>query len=252
MKLSKKIIQILTITSILSLFPLNTFAASGDITIDPTFTYDQDGLWQPGRGEVKEFNITNHKDEDVLIDRLFIELTKAINWRIDKVLDIDSVEFSELAQGSIFKLIYDGAILYEAPLQKLVEEQVIVIPRGILIKSGQKQLFEMEISMDESIGNDAQALHKAFTIGVGFKRDLDSIIPPVDPPTEPENPTGPTKPIKPIKPVNPETGGVTDKLPQTGGIINSASLIALGTVAIGTGIVLNKKSENKGGGKHNE
>ncbi|WP_286312316.1 LPXTG cell wall anchor domain-containing protein, partial [Romboutsia ilealis] len=47
-------------------------------------------------------------------------------------------------------------------------------------------------------------------------------------------------------------GDRSDKLPQTGGVINSASLIVLGAIAIGTGAMLNKKSEEKEGGKHNE
>ena len=40
-----------------------------------------------------------------------------------------------------------------------------------------------------------------------------------------------------------------NKLPQTGGIVNSYSLIGLGVVSIGTGIVLNRKSSKKNGGK---
>ena len=78
----------------------------------------------------------------------------------------------------------------------------------------------------------AQALNNVFTIGVAYKMEE-----PIEPPT---------------KPIKPGTGGVSDKLPQTGGIINGTSLMVLGAVAIGTGFVMNRKSEEKGGGKHNE
>ncbi len=37
-------------------------------------------------------------------------------------------------------------------------------------------------------------------------------------------------------------------LPQTGGLINGESLLALGSIVIGTGIILNLKK----GGKHDE
>ncbi|WP_052356883.1 LPXTG cell wall anchor domain-containing protein [[Clostridium] dakarense] len=48
-------------------------------------------------------------------------------------------------------------------------------------------------------------------------------------------------------------GGTTDnidKLPQTGGVINSSSLLILGTIVVGTGMVLNKKTSKIKGGKH--
>ncbi|MGL5328941.1 MAG: LPXTG cell wall anchor domain-containing protein [Peptostreptococcaceae bacterium] len=250
MKLSKKIIQILTITSIISLFPISSHADKKDITIDPTFTYE-DGLWQPGRGEVKEFNITNHKDKDIVLDRLFVELTYSRNWKIDKVLDIDSIEFKEMAEGSTFVLMHEGQVLYERALQELSEERVITIPRGVKIEAGQSEPFEMIIHMDESIENEAQALQNEFSIGVAYKMDT-GLKPPIDPPpikppVDPEGPTGPTKPTDPDTDVD----GENDKLPQTGGIVNSASLVVLGAVAIGAGVVLNKKSEEEGG-KHNE
>ena len=76
------------------------------------------------------------------------------------------------------------------------------------------------------MNNDAQALNNEFIIGIAYKMDENS-----------------------------DTGinaGNSGKLPQTGGILNSASLVALGVITIGTGILLNKKSDKKGGDKHNE
>ena len=77
--------------------------------------------------------------------------------------------------------------------------------------------------------------------------------PPITP-DEPSNPgmDNPTKPDKPINPGSDVNGSQSDKLPQTGGIINGASLVAIGTVTIGTGFVLNKKSSKEKGGKHHE
>ena len=65
MKLNKKIIQVLTITSIISLFPISSYA-DNDITIDQSFTYE-DGLWKPGRIESKDFYINNNKENDISI-----------------------------------------------------------------------------------------------------------------------------------------------------------------------------------------
>ena len=43
-----------------------------------------------------------------------------------------------------------------------------------------------------------------------------------------------------------------EKLPQTGGIINSSTLTFLGVLAIGIGVVIEKKSSLRKGGKDNE
>ena len=91
-----------------------------------------------------------------------------------------------------------------------------------------------------------------FTIGVAYTMEEDKF--------PPSNPDGevctdevpPSDSDNTIDVDNIVDGDRLGKLPQTGGIINSTSLIALGAVVIGAGIVLNKKSEEKEGGKHNE
>lgn len=81
---------------------------------------------------------------------------------------------------------------------------------------------------------------------------------PVDPdkpelPINPGNPDKPMNPSNPELPANPDTGiGGVDKLPQTGGMVNGTSLLAIGSIVVGTGIMLNKKSLGEKGGKHDE
>ncbi|MEG2457984.1 MAG: hypothetical protein RSB41_03745 [Bacilli bacterium] len=76
-------------------------------------------------------------------------------------------------------------------------------------------------------------------------------------PDKPSNPGGnPNKPDKPNKPGsgnnNTNVGGSTDKLPQTGGFVNSTTLTILGLSVAGAGIVLDRKSSSKKGGKIDE
>lgn len=228
----------LTITSIISLFPISSFANS-DITIDQSFTYE-DGLWKPGRVESKNFYINNNKKNDISIDRLYMSLKSSEYWKTGEALDINSNKFKEFAKYSTVTLKHSNDVLFEDKFENLLSEEGIKLLKNIDIKSNNKELLNMTIDMDLDMNNDAQALNNVFTIGVAYKMDETT-----KPPVKPEDPTGPTKPT------NPDTGGVTDKLPQTGGIVNSASLVALGAVAIGTGVVLNKKSKEEGG-KHNE
>lgn len=239
--------------SIISLFPITSYAES-DITIDPTFTYE-DGLWKPGRVESKNFYINNHKENDIQIDRLYMTLKSSKIWNTGEELDINSKQFKELAKNSTVTLTHNGEVLFRDRLNDLLSKNGILLSKEIDIKANDRELLNMTIDMDLEMNNDAQALDNVFTIGVAYKMNEDN-VPPINP-GEPSNPDidNPTNLDKPNKPANPGTdidGSQSGKLPQTGGIINGASLIVLGTIAIGTGFVLNKKSSQEKGGKHHE
>ncbi len=228
----------LTITSMISLFPIISYADYGDITIDQSFTYE-DGLWKPGRVESKDFYINNNKENDISIDRLYMNLKSSEYWKTGEELDINSNKFKEFAKYSTVTLKHGNNVLFEDKFENLLSEDGIKLQKDIDIKSNSKELLNMTIDMDLEMNNDAQALNNVFTIGVAYKMEE-----PIKPPVKPEDTIEP--------PTKPGTGGVSDKLPQTGGIINGTSLMVLGTVAIGTGFVMNRKSEEKGGDKHNE
>ena len=251
MKLNKKIIKFLTITSIMSLFPMSSYADTPDITIDPTFTYE-DGLWKPGRVESKNFYINNHKENDIQIDRLYMSLKSSKSWKTGEELDINNKQFKELAKNSTVTLTHNGEVLFKDRLKDLLSDGGILLSNEIDIKANDRELLNMTIDMDLEMNNDAQALDNVFNIGVAYKMDEDT-TPPIAP-DEPSNPDTDNT-MKPNKPVNPGIdvdGSQSGKLPQTGGIINGTSLVVLGTVAIGTGFVLNKKSSKEKGGKHHE
>ena len=294
MKLRKKIIQILTITSIISLFPISSYADYGDITIDQSYHYEDDGLWKPGRVESKDFYINNNKDNAISIDRLYINLKSSEYWKTGEKIDINSKKFKEFAKYSIVTLKHGNDILFKDKFENLLSKDGIKLLKNIDIKSNGKELLNMTIDMDLKKNNDAQALYNVFTIGVAYKikedivppNDQDkpgdgNIVPPNDqdkpgdvdivPPNDQDKPgdvdiVPPNDQNKPgdgdVAPPNDTDNSVgtdtdvdgdrSDKLPQTGGVINSASLIVLGAIAIGTGAILNKKSEEKEGGKHNE
>ena len=250
-----------------SLFPVLSYADSG-ITIDPSFTYE-DGYWKPGRVETKDFYINNNKENDISIDRLYINLKSSEYWKTGEKLDINSKQFKEFARYSTATLKHNNTVLFQDTLENLLSRKGINLSKDIDIKANDKELLNMTIDMDIEMNNDAQALNNVFTIGVAYKMEEPPLIPsnPTEPPTKPDlpiNPEVPTNPELPInpdipinpdvptKPINPSTGGVSDKLPQTGGVINSTSLTILGAVAIGAGFMMNRKSDENRGGKHNE
>ncbi|CEO12301.1 anchor protein [[Clostridium] sordellii] len=249
-KLSRRIIQILTVSSILSLFPISSYAYN-DITIEPSFTYE-DGLWKPGRVESKDFYINNNKENDISIDRLYMSLKSSEYWKTGEELDINSAKFKEFAKYSTVTLKHNNNVLFKDKFENLLSKDGINLSKDIYIKSNRKELLNMTIDMNLEMNNDAQALNNVFTIGVAYKMDEDT-TPPINP-DEPSNPDidNPINPDKPANPGNDVDVSQSGKLPQTGGIINGDSLVVLGTVVIGTGFVLNKKSSKEKGGKHHE
>lgn len=228
--LNKKMTKLLTLASILSLFPMSSHAYEKAVTIDPTYTYG-DGLWKPGRELTKKFNINNNREEDIVIDRIYIQLTYLRHWKEDILLDESSKEFKELSKYSNVTLTHDGEVIYKSTLEQLVAEEAINIPKGISIQGEQSEPFEINLYMDEQMGNDAEALDVEFILGVSYSMDDEAVVPPKEDDDDKNNDT--------------------DKLPQTGGIINSTSITVVGVVAISVGAVLNKKSDKKGG-KDNE
>ncbi len=110
-----------------------------------------------------------------------------------------------------------------------------IIDNDLIITMGN---LDVEIGKGFNMNNDAQSLENIFSIGVAYKIDNDNLEKP-----DPGNPENPGTHVD---------GSTDGKLPQTGGIINSYSLLAIGTITIGTGILLNRKTSKEKGGKHHE
>lgn len=234
---------IISVISILSIVPI--YAEDVEISIDPIFT-QEDGLWYPSRIESKDFNITNNKDTNITIDRIYMDLKSIKNTENNQVLNKESNEFKELTQHSTVTLKYKDKEILKERLDKIVFKDGVTLRTKIDINSNEKSLLNMTIDMDEEMNNDTQTLECIFSIGVGYK--IDDTNPTVKPETPVNPPTNPGSPVKP----GTEVGSESDKLPQTGGILNSASLICIGAIAIGTGLILNKKSSKGKGGKYHE
>lgn len=244
-KSNKKIIML--ITSMVILLTSNIIYANNekDISIDSTFT-KEDGIWYPGRVDSKDFYITNNNESNINISKLNLKLESAKDLKLNQIIDINSVKFKELSSNSIVKLKYKENVIFEDNLNNLLSEKGVFLKEDIYIESKEKALLNLTIDMDENMNNDAQLLENIFNIGVVYQIDDNDLIKPM-PPTEKPNKNPNTSLNQGI-----EGDSSSDKLPQTGGILNSASLICIGTIVIGTGLILNKKSSQEKGGKHHE
>ena len=242
----KQITSIIVVGYMICTSTISINANNKSISIEPIFT-SSDGLWYPSRIESKDFHIKNNEKNNISIDRLYIQLKSIKDLKLNQLLDKNSKKFKELSTNSTIKLQHKNKILFQDKLDNLLSENGIVLEEDIYINSNEKALLNITIDMNEEMGNYAQSLENIFSIGVAYKiQDNNNPDVPGGGDNNKPDSSGGGNIVSPNTDVN---GNNSNKLPQTGGIINSASLIALGAIAIGTGAVLNKKS--KGGDKYN-
>ena len=192
-------------------------------------------LYKPGSYENIRFTIQNNSDKSMTVKKIyFIDKYKEREINLGK-----SYEEMDKYTKITIKEVGNDENQVSANLNEIIgENNGVNLVKSVNIKSNDQKEFTLNIDMDEDMNNDAQGISRIFSLGVTYNMEQ-TIKPPTD-----------------IEDSNDESGSDSyddkDKLPQTGGIINSASLVVLGAIAIGTGIVLNKKSEAKGGDKYNE
>lgn len=211
---------------------------SEDIAIYPILTKKQE-LWYPGKIESKDFYIINNKEDNIIIDKLYMQLGLSKNLITNEILDIKREQFLEIAEHSTVKMTYKDKLVFESELNELIHEKGFVLSEEISIKPNEKELLSMTIEMTEEMAeqmnNNSQAIENIFNIGVSYKVDTDTDV-------------GESTDVE-----NSGSGENNfDKLPQTGGLVNSVSLLVLGTIAVGIGMILNKKTSNNEGGKQDE
>lgn len=225
-----KRLKIGLISSLLIILPFNScFAQKQNVDIEPTFT-KEDGLWYPGRVESKDFNLTNNREENITVDKLYMKFKSCKDLETDNTLNIFNKKYREFVKNSTVKLTYKDQVLLEERLENLTLEKGISLNKEIKIEAGKAALLNMTIDMDDEMNNDAQNIESIFKIAVSYKVDGGSGI------SNPDEDSGK------------DQDNNNGNLPQTGSLINGESLLALGSIVVGAGIILNLKK----GGKHNE
>lgn len=224
-KYGMKLISLSALMTMCFAIPINADENTKPVEIHQIFT-DADGQWYPGKIQSNDFSVTNNRTKGIKVDRLSIKLTSARNYKTGEILNQDSSEFKEIVENSTVTLKNGNTVLFEKNMNQLLEEEWTTLNEIISIQSNSDANLSMTIDMGkEEITNNAQAIESIFSIALTYKEDEDVIVKP----------------------------GTNDgKLPQTGGMINSATLTFLGAVAIGTGLVINKKSSSRKGGQDDE
>ena len=236
-KNSIKLIALSAIMAMCSVIPISANENTKPVEIQQVFT-EADGQWYPGRIQSNDFSIKNNRSKGIKVDRLSIKLTSSRNYKTGITLNQDSSEFKEISQNSVVRLKQGDKVLFEKSMNQLLEEEWTPLNEMISIQSNSDAKLNMTIDMGkEEITNNAQAIESVFSIALTYKDDDTILKPEIDEDDKEDL-------------VKPDTDN--GKLPQTGGIINSATLTVLGVMAIGTGLVIEKKSSSRKGGKDDE
>ena len=150
---------------------------SEDIVIYPILTKKQE-LWYPGKIESKDFYIINNKEDNIIIDKLYMQLELSKCLRKNEILDIKREQYLEIAEHSTVKITYKDKLVLESELNELIHEKGFVLSEEISIKPNDKELLNMTIEMTEEMAeqmdNNSQAIENIFNIGVSYKVDTDT------------------------------------------------------------------------------
>lgn len=270
MKNIKKALKVITLSSILCIsLSAPIFADSSNALIEIERYQQPSGGWQPGDAREIKFAIKNNTtNKDMTVSKIYI-IEKS---KMD-ILDA----FKEMTENTSITIKDGETIIKESiSLEDMLKNEAN-LDKKIVISPGKIKELTMLIDMNTEMDNKAQGLSKVFSLGTVYSLSSTgggggTIEPPINP-EEPEPPINPEQPEPPIEPpinpeepeppinppINPEpgnpdnenngsnVGGDEDKLPQTGGLINGTSLTVLGLAVAGLGIVLDRKSSDKGG-----
>lgn len=231
-----------------------------------------DGYMYPGAEINKSFFLINTTQRKYTIKNVGLKdfKIKDING---KVLDINNDSDLKLIDAFYESIIcsvscdaiFNDKILYADDIKELIKGKIL--ESDISILSGNEKKFNVVLSMKTSTGNNVQGLQANFNLifnaisindGTVVDPPIQTPDPPVQPPTNPiTEPTRPTDPPieTPDGTVNPGTNINPSKVPdsviidselvQTGSPIDTFTLLILGLVLVGTGIVISFKKKEQ-------
>lgn len=250
MKNIKRAMKLLAVSCIVCISITVPSFASQNVSIQ---IYQQpNNLLKPGSSEIIKFVIKNNTNQKMTLDKIYMmEKSKTVDEK--PALSKGFEEMAKYTDITIKQTGNESNKVKSGLKDMLGEKNGVNLKNNVSIYPGKEQAFDMTIDMNEAMGNDAQSLSKVFSLGTVY--NLTSTgggggTTSPDKPTNPNKPINQSKPGQSHKPSNSNrsnVGGSTDKLPQTGSIINSTTLTVLGIAVAGLGVALDRKSSDKGG-----
>lgn len=212
-----KRISLATITSIFMVLVINfnivkADTQTGNVRILPLngatdegiFNY-KDGLWYPGRSEVRDFYIENNNDDVLEVEKFNVELVSLVNSVSKQNIEQNSDIYNNYFKNSTIAIYLDGKLIKENSFLDILKTGGIAIDENIIINGKSKKNMQLGFSISRDGENDLQDLVNKFNLGITYKID--------------------------------DSAPIT-VMPQTGSRLSMTTLISFGVMFIGIGIFL--------------
>ncbi|SHI08873.1 anchor [Clostridium collagenovorans DSM 3089] len=207
--------------------------STNDIFITETYT-SNDGYWYPGRSESKTFSILNNMEQNILINRLYLNLNSCANYSTNEFLSIKSKEFKEISKNCNVTLMKDNNKLLSTTLCDLLSNDGVILDEKLSLSSKDSQELTLLIDFNSEMNNNAQGLELDLSIALAYEENTAAI--------GSGNSTNGS--------IN---KGSTNTLPQTGSSVDRYLIfLAIGLVSAVSGLALMERDSIKKGGVQDE
>lgn len=184
---------------------------------------ERDGLWYPGRSEIKDFYVENNKNEELEIEKFNVDEISLISSIDNKEIYKDSQVYEEYFKYTTLSVYLDGKMIKEDTLQNILAENGILIDEKIIVKQKSSRNMQLGISIASDSGNNVQDLINKFNLGITYRINDSKVV---------------------------------TSMPQTGSRISITALFYFGIAFIGIGIFLvilnTKEKELSKGGEYDD
>ncbi|WP_035293451.1 LPXTG cell wall anchor domain-containing protein [Clostridium sp. KNHs214] len=170
----------------------------------------KDGLWYPGREEVRGFYVDNNYKEDIQVEKINFQTISLLSLEEQRIIATEDTIYKDFMKNVNISLLCDGKILYEGTFEKLMEKGEINLNEKVTVKGNTKKNMQLVFAISPKAENNLQGVVNEFKLGITYTMDEAMAI-----------------------------------IPQTGGFLNTTLLIFTGICLVICGIFLNrKKREN--------
>jgi hypothetical protein len=185
---------------------------------------EKDGLWYPGRQEVKGFYIENDRNDDLEVDKFNIEIVSLVNSVNNLNIPGKSDIYRDFLKNVMISIGTEDKMTESRSFQDVLNSNGIVLDEKIKVNSKTKKNMKLMLCIAPSVDNNIEDLINKFNISIDYR-----VI---------------------------NNNGV-QAIPKTGSYLNTQILISLGIFLISIGvffILLTRKNDvlSKGENRDND
>ena len=130
---------------------------------------ENDGLWYPGRQEVRSFYIENDRNEDLEIDKFNIDIVSLINLSSKQNIIAESDVYKDFLKNAMISIGTEDKMIESRSFQEVLNSNGIVLDEKIKVNSKTKKNMRLMLSIAPSGENNLQDLINRFNLGINYR-----------------------------------------------------------------------------------